>query len=531
MKYVRIISAVICALLLTCSCCRQETPKAKHVVLIGLDAMSAYGMQRAQTPNFNEMIENGAVSIQTRCVRTTSSSQNWMSMVSGTIPEMHGVTDNDWMPDSYVIEASVKNNKGTFPTIFELVKQQRPDAKVYMFYAWGGQDRMYDVSMVDKTVKILPDEEIANQAFDAFFQDKPEFLFVSINETDHVGHEAGHESLEYLEAISKYDALIGDFVRKVEEAGMLDETVIIVTADHGGLGNAHGGDSAAELEVPIIMYGGSVTKGKVMERTNLICDIAATVGGLLGVELPQEAVGKFICEAFEPKTDKLYVPMPFIYPQGGLFNDTAEVKITGDVADAEIYYTLDGSDPTDKSFKYDGPFELKHSAVVKAVVYRHGQHGKVGDAMIRVLPAGEEPKVAFKLYNNVEGTSLPDFKALGAPARSGYVHEFTLEQLDVEDKDHFAVLFTSKLEIDEAGKYKFGIISDDGAKLFIDGKEVIDNDGSHSPFMKYGYTELDKGVHNVTVEYFDDYMGQRLELYYQSENLPLQFLPFAKFRK
>lgn len=223
--------------------------------------------------------------------------------------------------------------------------------------------------------------------------------------------------------------------------------------------------------------------------------------------------------------------MPFVSPFEGFFKEKATVTITGDVDGAEIYYTLDGSDPTDQSIRYEAPFELKHSAVVRAIVYRHGQCGKIGEAMIRVLPNGEQPKVAYKYYEKMMKKSLPDFNALGRPTREGYVYEFTLDELDVEEKDHFAVLFTTRMEIDETGKYTFGVISDDGAKLYIDGKEVIDNDGSHSADMKYGSIELTKGVHTVKVEYFDDYMGQKLEVYYKSDNLPLQMLPFAKFSK
>ncbi len=520
--------------MLVCSCGQPETPKAKHVVLIGLDAMSAYGFQRAHTPNFNYMLENGAVSIHARCVRSTSSSHNWMSMVSGATPELHGVTSNGWEPDNIVIPSCVANDKGNFPTIFEVVKRQRPDAKVYMYYEWTEQDRMYDISLVDRAVTGLENgTAIITEAFDAFFEDKPEFLFISINETDEVGHDSGHESEVYFETITKYDAMIGDFARKLEAEGLLDDTVIIVTSDHGGLEFSHGGDSLAELEIPILLYGGDVTKGKVIEHTNLITDIAATVAGLLDVELPREAVGKFIYEAFEPKTDKVYVPMPLVHPyQGLLLGGKETLTITADVEGAEIYYTLDGTTPTDKSTRYEGPLDITSSVNVKAIAYKNGQHGGIGDSKIRVVPAGDVPKVAYKLYENYMQTSLPDsFRTLGKPARSGYVHEFSIDELNVAEKDHFAIEYTTEMYFDEGGVYKFGIMSDDGSKLIIDGKVVIDNDGSHSSDIKYGSVKLTKGWHKVRVEYFDDYMGQKLEVYYSGANIPEQLLPFSKFRR
>lgn len=531
MKLFSYLSLCLSALLISCAGQSGPTPRAKHVILLGFDAMSARGIQRAHTPTFNYMIENGAVSIKARCMRPTSSSQNWASMVTGANIEMHGVTENDWEPDKKIIDPAVKNKKGLFPTIFDDIKAQRPDAKVYLFYEWTGQDRMYDVSVADKAVTGLDYDQTILQAIDAFFQDKPEFLFVSINQPDHVGHEAGHESKEYLDTITHFDSIVGGLIERLKAENMLDETVVIVTADHGGLGKSHGGDSEAEREIPIILFGGDVTKGKVMECTNLICDIAATVGGLLGVELPQECVGKFIQEAFEPKTEKVYVPMPYVSPFEGFYKDEAEITITGDVEGARIYYTLDGTEPTDQSQEYESPFKLNHSAVVRAIVYRNGQSGKIGEAQIRVLPQGEEPKVAYKYYEHIKGKSLPNFSTLGRPVKEGFVYEFSLDELNVEETDHFAVLFTTKLDIKQDGNYNFGVISDDGSKVYIDGELVIDNDGSHSADMKLGSVKLAAGIHDVKVEYFDDYMGQKLELYFASEGTPLQILPFAQFVK
>lgn len=531
MKLLTIFSFCLCVSLFACTPRQNTTPRSKHVILLGFDAMSARGLQRAYTPHFNQMIDQGAISLKARCLRPTSSSQNWMSMVSGATIEMHGVTDNDWEPDKKIIEPSLKNKKGLFPTLFDHIKEQRPESKVYLFYEWTEQDRMYDVSVADKAVTGLDYDQTLTQAIDAFFEDKPEFLFISINQTDHIGHETGHESREYLETISHFDSIVGILDRRLKESGMLDETVVIITADHGGLGKSHGGDSEAEREIPILLYGGPVTQGKVMEHTPLICDIAATAGGLLGVQLPPECVGKFLTEAFEPKTDKLYVPMPYITPSEGFFIEPTTITLTADAADTRIYYTLDGSFPTDQSILYEKPFLLDKPAVVRAIAYRKGQSGKPAEAFIRVRPEGETPKVAYKYYEKMMKKGLPDFRTLGKPTREGYVYEFTLDELDVEEKDHFAIEFSTRLDIPSESLYTFGVISDDGSKVYIDGKEIIDNDGSHSADIRYGSVRLSRGLHEVKVEYFDDYMGQKLELYYRSDSIPLQMLPFSRFVK
>ncbi|MEG1841960.1 MAG: alkaline phosphatase family protein [Alistipes sp.] len=519
---------LLCTLVMSCN--RATPPRAKHVILIGLDAMGAYGVQRAKTPTLNYLIENGAVSMNTRCVRPTSSSQNWMSMVSGALPIHHGVTDNDWERNKMTIEPCLKNRLGLFPTIFDDIRQQRPDATIDMFYEWSGQARMYDVSVVNRAVTGLDTEQTLRSAIDAFFTDKPDFLFVSLNEPDHVGHAYGHESKEYLNTITRLDAILGELVARLEKEGMIENTVLIVTADHGGLGQSHGGDSVFERTTPLIFFGQGVTRGKVIEPTLLICDVAATIGGLLGVELPRECVGKFVNEAFSPKTDnKIYVPVPYISPSNGFFSEPIEVTITGDVADSEIYYTLNGSTPTTQSMHYTQPFKLYAPAVIQAVVCRKGELGLVAVGDLRVLPTNTQPRVAYKYWEGITSVSLPNFATLGTPARTGYVHEISLDKLDVQNKDHFAVEFNTRLRIDKAGCYTFGVLSDDGSKLYIDGKLIIDNDGSHTADKKYGITELTADLHDVRVEYFDDYMGQRLELYYASDSLSLQVLPFTKF--
>ena len=532
-KMITMRTAIFTFLLIICftSCTSTKSPKAKHVVLIGLDAMGSRALQRATTPTFNKMIQAGAVTIRSRSVRPTSSSQNWMSMVSGATPEMHGVTSNDWDPSNLSITPALKNKKGLFPTIFDAIKEQRPAEKVFLFYEWSEQDRMYDVSVVDKAVTGFTGTETFLKAQEAFFKDKPALLFVSINETDEMGHAYGHESEEFLHCVSHYDALVGDFIRQLEAADMLDDTVILVTADHGGHGKSHGSDQAADLTVPILLYGGSVTKGKLITEPTLICDVAATAAQLLQVQLPRGCAGNFIAAAFEPATAEVYLPMPFITPMTGLFKDKKEISIRADIADATIYYTTDGSIPTCDAKRYSHPFTLKESAVVRAVTCLNGQYSSVAEAMIRILPNTTAPAIAYKYYANYAGTSVPDFKKMGRPTRTGFVHEFSLDELDVENKDHFAVEFSAHLQVDSAGLYSFGIMSDDGALLFVDDALLIDNDGSHSSEMKRNSISLSAGKHTLRVAYFENYMGQKLELYYGSTTIPFQVVPFAKLIK
>lgn len=297
-----------CLLLGLCICgCGPRQPRARHVIILGFDAMGARDIQRAKTPCFNHLIENGAVSLHTRCVRETVSSQNWMSMVSGAPIEMHGVFNNEWRPgEPGNVPPALSNAEGKFPTVFDQIRAQRPYLKQYAFIEWEDEIRMYDMNAFDLSYVYGIDStlrepmDVIKKAFDTYLQDRPEVLFLSMDLTDHVGHTAGHESQEYFDCITQFDALIDDFVQTLEARDWMKNTVILVTADHGGIRNGHGGDTMAEFEIPVILYGKGVTKGKVMKQTNMIYDVAATVAGLLGVKLPWECRGKFLSEAFQP---------------------------------------------------------------------------------------------------------------------------------------------------------------------------------------------------------------------------------------
>ena len=113
-------------------------------------------------------------------------------------------------------------------------------------------------------------------------------------------------------------------------------------------------------------------------------------------------------------------------------------------------------------------------------------------------------------YSYFEGTfkSTDDFAGV-EPVHRGVVQEITLEPRQAED--HFGFEFNAWIEIPEKGLYRFSTWSDDGSRLYIGGKLVVDNDGSHSARLKEGAIALEKGFHRFRLLYFDDYMGETLE--------------------
>jgi flagellar motor protein MotB len=73
----------------------------------------------------------------------------------------------------------------------------------------------------------------------------------------------------------------------------------------------------------------------------------------------------------------------------------------------------------------------------------------------------------------------------------------------------FAIVYSGMFSVSAPGTYQFRINSDDGTKLFIDGKPVVVNDGAHPPASVSGSVELTPGDHELSLEYFQ---GPRYEI-------------------
>jgi len=85
------------------------------------------------------------------------------------------------------------------------------------------------------------------------------------------------------------------------------------------------------------------------------------------------------------------------------------------------------------------------------------------------------------------------------------------------------------IQIEQDGKQTFVLNSDDGSRLLIDGKEVINNDGLHGPGGKTGEATLTKGAHAIVVEYFNNTGGATCSLSWVRRPGGQQVIPAKAF--
>ncbi|MDR1880090.1 MAG: alkaline phosphatase, partial [Tannerellaceae bacterium] len=234
---------IIAACILLTGCCRNGNPYPggiKHVVVIGIDGMSSQGLIVAETPCMDSLMRNGAYSYAVRCVLPTVSKPNWNAMLCGAGPDITGVTSNGWNRTLQVFPPVAMTRNHAFPTIFDIVREQKPDAELGSLYQWGDFGSMLDEEVMDVSETYPTSLETAEKTAAYILEKRPDFVFIQLDEVDGYGHSAGHMSPAYLKGIEEVDTHVRIIVDAIREAGIAGSTLIMVVSDHGGIFHKHG---------------------------------------------------------------------------------------------------------------------------------------------------------------------------------------------------------------------------------------------------------------------------------------------------
>jgi len=270
-----------------------------HVIVIGVDGLSPDGLQKAQTPVIDSLIQTGSIKWKARTVLTSASSQNWASMLMGTGPEIHGIINNDWEIDNHSLPPTVSEADGRFPTIFSLLKAQKPEAEIGSVYHWRGFGRLYQKEAVSYDQNLKTEDSTAAVFSEYVRTRKPTLGFMHLDHVDHAGHHGGHGSDEYYRSIEKTDSLVRQVVSAIHEAGIASKTLLMIVSDHGGIDKGHGGYTTNECEVPVIFSGAGVNNGYEIVQQVAVYDVGPTIAFALGLKTPYEWTGRPVRAAFE----------------------------------------------------------------------------------------------------------------------------------------------------------------------------------------------------------------------------------------
>lgn len=287
----------LCVLTLHLTASAQSAER--HIIVIGVDGLSVDAVKTAKMPQLQKMISHAAWTLEARGVMPTLSSPNWASVIDGAAPEQHGITSNGYLRRMVEIEPVCRDSEGMFPTIFEVLRQQRPLSRIAVFHDWGGFADLVEKHAPDVMQHERGPARTTAAAIDYWQRNRPDLMFVHLDNVDHAGHDSGWNSRAYYQAAEEADRHIGEIMDMLQEQSALDSTYVLVTSDHGGKGRNHGKNSLAEIQIPWILTGPEVAPGQVAAAVYTY-DSAATMAWILGIHPPDCWIGRPVVTAFRP---------------------------------------------------------------------------------------------------------------------------------------------------------------------------------------------------------------------------------------
>jgi alpha-L-fucosidase len=207
---------------------------------------------------------------------------------------------------------------------------------------------------------------------------------------------------------------------------------------------------------------------------------------------------------------------PVIKAFSPVFINNTPVTISSNRENIDIHYTTDETTPGIHSPLYSGPFTIDRTTTVSARSFRDGKPvSPVIQLIIRKtnpLPAKQVDKVRSGLhYRYYEGNwdSIPDFSIL-TPVAVGIAGNLTIDFK--KQPDYFGVEYSGFLSVPADDVYTLYLSSDDGSRLYIGEKLLIDNNYQHGIVEKSGIIALSAGLHPVRITFFEKTGGDHISL-------------------
>jgi len=233
----------------------------------------------------------------------------------------------------------------------------------------------------------------------------------------------------------------------------------------------------------------------------------------------------FVSLGYKPFAENMnYVATPEITPAyfSAVSPASVKVQMKTKTSDSEIRYTLDGNEPNENSLPYKGEIVIDKYTTILARAFKSGYIPSLTvSATMDIYPVQNQWSYMYYEIDNLK--MLPDFSKYTAKSVGS---TFDLNPSKIKKReDNFAFKFTGFLNVPIQGKYNLTLTSDDGSRLLINDKEVINLDGIHGMEQKMGVIELKTLKNKIVLEYFDGTQGDGLELYISGPQIPFQKLP------
>jgi predicted AlkP superfamily pyrophosphatase or phosphodiesterase len=240
----------------------------------------------APMPNLQALMQISSYSLTAQTVFPSITLVSHSSMLTGLCPSKHGVNWNDYIPENGIAQGidlfDIAHAAG-LQTVMHVGKeklQQITDPSSLDIFTYVN-DR--DTVVVDRLLSDFPED------FGV--------MFVHFPLVDGMGHVFGWLSPQQVSVSVRADEALGQLLAGLDARGLRGETLIIVTADHGGHDTTHGYSLPEDMTIPWIASGPGIQLKQLTTQVHTM-DTAATAAFALGLPIPPEWDGVPVYEAF-----------------------------------------------------------------------------------------------------------------------------------------------------------------------------------------------------------------------------------------
>ena len=288
-----------------------EPPRAQHVFIVSFDQGAPAGIQKADMPVFKSMAEEGAHTWEAYTIVPSVTLPAHASMLTGVGVQKHQVGWNDLNPEKGLVKV---------PTIFSIAKKAGLTTAMVV-----SKEKFHTLELPGSVDSFLLPADHTSASIAAAFAEmvvklKPNLCLIHFGDPDVAGHAHGMFSPEKMKALADSDTALAAVVKAIKDAGLLDTSVIILTADHGGHDRTaaelaqmakpgvppqpgtHGSASPEDVTIPWIAWGTGVHKHFTITAPVIQYDTAATALWLLGIPVPESFWGRPVTTAFDGRT-------------------------------------------------------------------------------------------------------------------------------------------------------------------------------------------------------------------------------------
>lgn len=145
----------------------------------------------------------------------------------------------------------------------------------------------------------------------------------------------------------------------------------------------------------------------------------------------------------------------------------------------------------------------------------------------KVTAKSRAPGLNYHYYADVKADDIPDLSKR-KPTSSGVMPQVALA-IPNRTADHFCAQYRSALLVPREGIYQISLCSDDGSRLYLDDKLIIDNGGLHSVYTVNRRLWLKPGPHRFRLDYIQATSVAKLELMWRGPGIRKQLIPASAF--